>query len=89
MRWRKGALTGATVLAIIGRNSSTPVSIPIDWRASAAHTARVAVLLKGLEAELTATLNADDLDAKSLYDTMPRGSKALKMCSTPPILTRP
>jgi DNA helicase-2/ATP-dependent DNA helicase PcrA len=44
------------------------------------------LLLKGLEAEISVTLNADGLDAKNLYVAMTRGSKRLLVCSRSPIL---
>ncbi|MGK2942260.1 MAG: UvrD-helicase domain-containing protein [Immundisolibacter sp.] len=44
------------------------------------------LLLKGLEAEVAVILNADSLDAHNLYVAMTRGSKALKICSSKPIL---
>lgn len=40
------------------------------------------LLLKGLEAEVSVILNAEDLDAKNLYVAMTRGSKYLTICST-------
>jgi DNA helicase-2/ATP-dependent DNA helicase PcrA len=45
------------------------------------------LLLKGLEAEVAVILNADNLDAKNLYVAMTRGSAALTVCSSTPILT--
>jgi hypothetical protein len=44
------------------------------------------LLLKGLEAEAVVVLNAAELDARNLYVAMTRGSKALIICSTTPIL---
>lgn len=39
------------------------------------------LLLKGLEAEVSVILDADDLDARNLYVAMTRGSKRLVVCS--------
>jgi DNA helicase-2/ATP-dependent DNA helicase PcrA len=44
------------------------------------------LLLKGLEADVSVILNADDLDKRNLYVAMTRGSKALTICSNSPIL---
>jgi DNA helicase IV len=44
------------------------------------------LLLKGLEAEAVVVLNAAELDARNLYVAMTRGSKALIICSSTPIL---
>jgi len=44
------------------------------------------LLLKGLEAEVAVVLNADVLDSRNLYVAMTRGSKALTVCSSKPIL---
>ena len=44
------------------------------------------LLLKGLEAEVAVILNAGALDTRNLYVAMTRGSKALTICSTAPIL---
>ncbi|MBI3981727.1 MAG: AAA family ATPase [Gemmatimonadetes bacterium] len=44
------------------------------------------LLLKGLEAEAVVILDADSLDANNLYVGMTRGSKALTICSSTPIL---
>ncbi|MFT4095757.1 MAG: UvrD-helicase domain-containing protein [Rhodoblastus sp.] len=40
------------------------------------------LLLKGLEAEVSVVLYADDMDAKNLYVAMTRGSKKLVVCSS-------
>lgn len=47
------------------------------------------LLLKGLEAEVAVILNAGALDARNLYVGMTRGSKALTVCSSSPILNPP
>lgn len=44
------------------------------------------LLLKGLEAEVAVVLNADALDSRNLYVAMTRGSKALTVCSSKPVL---
>ena len=44
------------------------------------------LLLKGLEAAVVVILNAEALDARNLYVAMTRGSKALTVCSSSPIL---
>jgi DNA helicase-2/ATP-dependent DNA helicase PcrA len=44
------------------------------------------LLLKGLEAEVAVILNADALDSRNLYVAMTRGSKALAVCASSPIL---
>lgn len=44
------------------------------------------LLLKGLEAEVSVVLNADQLDARNLYVAMTRGSQALVICSRSSIL---
>ncbi len=44
------------------------------------------LLLKGLEAEVAVVLNADALDSRNLYVAMTRGSKALTVCSSKPLL---
>ena len=44
------------------------------------------LLLKGLEAEVAVILDAEALDARNLYVAMTRGSKALIICSSTPIL---
>ena len=44
------------------------------------------LLLKGLEAEAVVVLNADQMDARNLYVAMTRGSRALIICSSVPIL---
>lgn len=44
------------------------------------------LLLKGLEAEVAVILNATDMNARNLYVAMTRGSKALTICSSTPIL---
>lgn len=44
------------------------------------------LLLKGLEAEVAVVLNADVLDSRNLYVAMTRGSKALTVCSSKPVL---
>jgi len=44
------------------------------------------LLLKGLEAEVAVVLNADALDARNLYVAITRGSKALTVCSSRPVL---
>jgi hypothetical protein len=44
------------------------------------------LLLKGLEAELAVILNADSMNASNLYVGMTRGSHALTVCSSSPIL---
>lgn len=46
------------------------------------------LLLKGLEAEVAVILNADVLDEKNLYVAMRRGSMALAVCSSNPILNQ-
>ncbi len=45
------------------------------------------LLLKGLEAEAAVILDTDSLDARNLYVAMTRGSKALTICSSSPILS--
>ncbi|MFZ5492007.1 MAG: UvrD-helicase domain-containing protein [Pseudomonadota bacterium] len=47
------------------------------------------LLLKGLEAEAAVILNAAALDARNLYVAMTRGSKALVVCSSSPVLSPP
>ncbi len=44
------------------------------------------LLLKGLEAAVAVILNADALDAKNLYVAMTRGSRALTVCASRPVL---
>lgn len=44
------------------------------------------LLLKGLEAEASVILNADEMNSKNLYVAMTRGSMALTMCSSSHIL---
>ena len=44
------------------------------------------LLLKGLEAAVAVILNADALDARNLYVAMTRGSKALTVCASSPVL---
>lgn len=44
------------------------------------------LLLKGLESEVAVILNGDQLDAKSLYVAMTRGSQRLVICSRSPVL---
>jgi DNA helicase-2/ATP-dependent DNA helicase PcrA len=44
------------------------------------------LLLKGLEAEVAVVLNADALDSRNLYVAITRGSKALTVCSSKPVL---
>lgn len=44
------------------------------------------LLLKGLEAEVSVVLDADELDAKNLYVAITRGSKRLVVCSSSPVL---
>jgi len=44
------------------------------------------LLLKGLEADVSVILDADDLDAKNLYVAMTRGSRRLVVCSKRPVL---
>lgn len=44
------------------------------------------LLLKGLEAEVAVILNANGLNARNLYVAMTRGSKALSICSSSPVL---
>ncbi|WP_339864894.1 UvrD-helicase domain-containing protein [Paremcibacter congregatus] len=44
------------------------------------------LLLKGLEAEVAVILHADALDARNLYVAMTRGSQALMVCASSPIL---
>ena len=46
------------------------------------------LLLKGLEAEVSVVVDADLLDPKNLYVAMTRGSKALVVCSSSPILNQ-
>ena len=46
------------------------------------------LLLKGLEAEVSVVLNADQLEPRDLYVAMTRGSKALTVCSRSPILNQ-
>ncbi len=45
------------------------------------------LLLKGLEAEVAVILNAGELDARNLYVAMTRGSKAITVCSSTPVLS--
>lgn len=45
------------------------------------------LLLKGLEADVSVVLNADNLNAKNLYVALTRGSRLLAVCSQSPILT--
>jgi hypothetical protein len=44
------------------------------------------LLLKGLEAEVVVILNAQELDRANLYVALTRGSKAVVVCSTTPLL---
>ena len=44
------------------------------------------LLLKGLEAEVSVILNADEMNARNLYVAMTRGSKQLVVCARSPIL---
>ena len=44
------------------------------------------LLMKGLEADVVVVLDAGKLDARNLYVAMTRGSKALTICSSTPIL---
>ena len=44
------------------------------------------LLLKGLEADVSIVLNAAEMNARNLYVAMTRGSKALVICSSSPIL---
>jgi hypothetical protein len=44
------------------------------------------LLLKGLEADVSIVLNAAGMNAQNLYVAMTRGSKALVICSSSPIL---
>lgn len=44
------------------------------------------LLLKGLEAECSVILHADNLDARNLYVAMTRGSQSLTICSRTPVL---
>lgn len=44
------------------------------------------LLLKGLEAEVAVILDADALDTRNLYVALTRGSKALTICSSSPVL---
>lgn len=44
------------------------------------------LLIKGLEADVSVILNAGALDARNLYVAMTRGSKALTVCASSPIL---
>ena len=44
------------------------------------------LLVKGLEAEVSVVLKADELEARDLYVAMTRGSKALTICSNSPVL---
>ena len=45
------------------------------------------LLLKGLEAAVVVILNADALDARNLYVALTRGSNALTVCASSPILS--
>ena len=45
------------------------------------------LLLKGLEAAVVVILNSDALDARNLYAALTRGSKALTVCASSPILS--
>ena len=44
------------------------------------------LLLKGLEADVSVVLHADDLDARNLYVAITRGAKKLVICSKTPML---
>jgi hypothetical protein len=44
------------------------------------------LLLKGLEAEVSVILNADEMNARNLYVAMTRGSKRLVVCARSPVL---
>jgi hypothetical protein len=46
----------------------------------------IALLLKGLEAEVAVLLDIEDMDAAHLYVAMTRGSKKLVVCSRSPVL---
>lgn len=46
------------------------------------------LLLKGLEADVSVILNADEMNAKHLYVAMTRGSRKLVICSSSPVLPR-
>jgi hypothetical protein len=44
------------------------------------------LLLKGLEAEVSVILNADEMNARNLYVAITRGSKRLVVCARSPVL---
>ena len=44
------------------------------------------LLLKGLEADVSVVLHADELDARNLYVAITRGAKTLVICSKTPML---
>lgn len=67
--------------ALRAREQSRLVGRPLPRRAVGS-----TLLLKGLEADVCVVLNAADLNARNLYVAMTRGSRALVVCSTSPIL---
>lgn len=46
------------------------------------------LLLKGLEADTTVILGADDMDARNLYVALTRASHKVIVCSTTPLLPK-
>ena len=56
------------------------------FRSTASWRVRIALALKGLEAEVAVVLNTEGMSAQHLYVAMTRGSMKLVVCSASPIL---
>lgn len=67
--------------AVRAREQSRLLGRPLPKRAVGS-----TLLLKGLEADVSVILDADQLDARHLYVAITRGSRALVVCSSSPIL---
>jgi DNA helicase-2/ATP-dependent DNA helicase PcrA len=70
-------------MAICAREQSRVLRRAVPHRAVGS-----ALLLKGLEADVSVILDTDVLDARNLYVAMTRGSRRLVICSINPILSR-
>lgn len=69
--------------AMCSREQSRLLGRPLPKRAVGS-----TLLLKGLEADVSVILEAEDLDARNLYVAMTRGSKRLVVCSGNAVLSR-
>jgi AAA domain len=67
--------------AVAEREKNRLIGRPLPKRAVGS-----TLLLKGLEADISVVLNADDLDARNLYVAITRGAKKLVVCSKSAVL---